>query len=1054
MDAPLRTKFSTRLGLATGLLAMASLTTLSISRWHAREQFRAELRQAQQEIDRGRLAAARRRLTELDQRWPGRGDTLLPLARVERAGGKPERAVVALERVSPSDPRSVEAVELLGHLLMDLGRFAPAEALLLKALAAAPEVERSPLLLTYARLLRVEGRHSEVSDVLKAAWDHASDPPMVLQDLLFNDLEPVPADGWKLQLDAGDNQDDRVWLGRGRHALLIGRFGDAEPWLRKCLERRPDDPSVWTAILDLALTTRNPGRFWEAAGKILATRLSERETASIRARIASIGGDRSLEKRELSRLVEVEPSNSRALERLAVMAIEDGDREEADRLHRRKALIDQAKDRIRRFGIMMMLDFRSKAGELVEISATLGRPFDEQAWLLVASAAAEGRPAAGHRADSTPSPPASESTRERALAYCRAASAKAWETVSAVVRGSNSVGGPYLADRLADLRAVLPATDRRLAGELEGGQVPGPRIRFTDDAEAAGLRFTFDSGRSPMWLLPESLAGGVGLIDYDGDGWLDVYCVQGGQVVAPESAGATSPGSGSDPRGGDRLFRNRRDGTFEDATEQAGIARLVRDKGYGMGIAVGDYDNDGHSDLFLTRLDRYALLRNRGDGTFEDATERAGLSGPRENPTSAAFADLDGDGDLDLYVCHYARWDPANPPRCTNESGKPHYCDPAKYEAALDRVFRNDRGRFVDVTEEAGFTDPDGRGLGVVAADLDDDNRVELFVANDGTANFLFANKGGFRFEDTALTSGVTGGSDGGFLAGMGVAADDLDGDGRPDLVVTNLYGEGCTLYRNLGQGMFADRSAASGLLQATRYLTCFGVADLDAGNRGMLDVAIACGHVNDFRPFYPFAMPARFFQGRAGGRLADISDQAGDPWSVPRLARGLARGDLDNDGRVDLVMTVQGEPLVYLHNRTEQPGHWVTFRLEGTASNRDGVGARVTITAGGRRQVAQREGGGSYLSAPDGRLHFGLGDAAAVDRVEVRWPSGRVDRWKDLPADAGFLLREGEAVPRSLGGFRIGNARKPTETGANKIGNRQAHRGGIAPPRDRHARA
>jgi hypothetical protein len=192
--------------------------------------------------------------------------------------------------------------------------------------------------------------------------------------------------------------------------------------------------------------------------------------------------------------------------------------------------------------------------------------------------------------------------------------------------------------------------------------------------------------------------------------------------------------------------------------------------------------------------------------------------------------------------------------------------------------------------------------------------------------------------------------------------------------------------------------------------------------------------------------MPTRLFQGRGNGRLADISDQAGDPWSIPRLGRGLARGDLDNDGRVDLVMMVQGEPLVYLHNRTEHAGHWVTFRLEGTASNRDAVGARVAITAGGRRQVAQREGGGSYLSAPDGRLHFGLGDAAAVDRVEVRWPSGKVDQWKELPADTGYLLREGEAVPRSLGGFPSGNARKPAEAGANKFGNRQAHRGSISP--------
>jgi hypothetical protein len=468
---------------------------------------------------------------------------------------------------------------------------------------------------------------------------------------------------------------------------------------------------------------------------------------------------------------------------------------------------------------------------------------------------------------------------------------------------------------------------------------------------------------------------------------------------------------------GDRLYRNRRDGTFEDVTERARIASFPG--GYGMGVAVGDYDNDGRPDLFVTRWRSYALYHNRGDGTFEDVTARAGFGGDRDWPTSAAFADLDNDGDLDLYVCHYLSYNRATPRRCAHpDSPSVHECNPLDFPALPDHVFRNDAGRFVDVTGPAGFVDPDGRGLGVVAADLDGDNRVDLFVANDMTANYLFHNLGDFRFEEVGAAAGVAAGADGGFKAGMGIACGDLDGDGLPDLGVTNYFGESTTFYRNLGNGAFADHTAAIGLLAPSRPLLGFGVAFLDVNSDGWLDLLSANGHVLDARPRFPWMMPLHLMLGSPGGVLTDGSEKAGSAFQAMHLGRGLAAGDLDHDGRLDVLVVAQNEPLVYLHNETTRGGHFLTIELEGTRSNRDSVGARVTLLCDGRRRMALRLGGGSYLSAADPRLHFGLGDAKHVQSVEVRWPSGRVDRFGSLRADTAYHLREGSAEARPARGW------------------------------------
>ena len=430
-----------------------------------------------------------------------------------------------------------------------------------------------------------------------------------------------------------------------------------------------------------------------------------------------------------------------------------------------------------------------------------------------------------------------------------------------------------------DSSSWLEFAPASLPTAADRGPGTGERLAFSDEAESVGLAFVYDNAETVLHQLPEPVGGGLCFLDYDRDGWLDVFCVQGGPFDRSQGSLRSPAGSG------DRLYRNRGDGTFEDVTEASGIALFPR--GHGHGVTVGDVDGDGRPDLFVTRWRSYALYRNKGDGTFEDITSAWGLGGSRDWPSSAAFADFDDDGDLDLYVCHYAVWDLGNPTICRDSKSNAYLnCNPLVAEALPDHLFRNDGGRFVDVTAEAGIVDRDGRGLGVIAADLDGDGKVDLFVANDSSANFLFRNLGGMRFEEVGHEAGVAGNASGAYQSGMGVAAGDLDGDGLIDVCVTNFYGESTTFFRNLGKGIFCDATEAVGLAVATRRQLGFGIALLDVDNDGLLDLASANGHVNDIRPNYPYRMAAQLLRG-IGGRLTDVSDSAGVPWQVLRMGAG-----------------------------------------------------------------------------------------------------------------------------------------------------------------------
>ncbi len=841
------------------------------------------------------------------------------------------------------------------------------------------------------QLLLWEGRHDEGRRLLEeiARTGTIADQAAALREWWRLDSVVVAAEEVEPMLDRAASaapDDDRVWLARAYLASRYGKHAEARQWLDRCLARRPHDPVVWRRSCNgpsTPVSQRKPCGPWPRFRPIASTQPS---ACALRAWLAAQRHDLAAERAALEELIALEPGSTTALDRLAALAFQVGQADRAAALRRNQEAILRDKET---YGRLLIVERNSiPLEELLKrarLAQRLGRWFEARGWLALAL-----KRDAGDRLART--------ELDRLAADPRTADLP-------VPAGASLFDLVCPSGRCAQ---VEPTTTAATPGS--SGLTTGAGIAFSDDARGAGLEFIYKSGESAERQIPETLGGGVALFDYDGDGWLDVYLAQGGTFPPrPERAGTDQA---------DRLFRNRRDGTFEDVTAAAGIARIGR--GYGFGVTVGDFDNDGRADLFVTRWRSYALYRNQGDGTFADVTEATGLGGDRDWPTSAAFADLDGDGDLDLYVCHYLAWDAENPMLCRDNRapGRHVSCLPLGFPARPDHLFRNDGGRFVNVTASAGIVDRDGRGLGVVAADLDDDGLVDLFVANDMTANFLFHNRGNLQFEEVGHMAGVACNAEGGYQAGMGIACGDLDGDGRPDLAVTNFFGESSTFFRNLGSGMFADATTAVGLKAPSRFLLGFGIAFLDVNNDGALDLATANGHIHDLRPSIPYAMPAQLLLGDESGRLHDITPQSGAPWKVPRIGRGLAQGDLDNDGRIDLLLVAQNSPVAYFHNRTEHAGHFLTLRLEGTTSPRDAIGARVTITVAGSRRTAWRLGGGSYASAGDARLHFGLGTARKIDEIEVRWPSGRTEHFHGVASDTGYLIREGSGRPVPLAGF------------------------------------
>ena len=529
-------------------------------------------------------------------------------------------------------------------------------------------------------------------------------------------------------------------------------------------------------------------------------------------------------------------------------------------------------------------------------------------------------------------------------------------------------------------------------------------VRYVDVARSAGISFQHDNAASSEKYLIETMGSGCGWIDYDQNGLLDLYLVNGAstRLYTPKHALRSA------------LYRNNGDGTFTDVTLKAGVAA---EDLFGMGVAVGDYDNDGFPDLLILGYERCILYHNNGDGTFTDVTSRAGVGNVRKWGSSAAWFDYDNDGLLDLVIANYVDWSPERNFWCGDKGpGLRSYCHPDVYHGEPPTLYHNNGdGTFSDVSKRSGLGIKPGNGLGVVTFDYDNDGWQDIFIANDHMPNYLFHNNRDGTFREIGYSAGVAVGIDGQFEAGMGTDAADTTGSGRLDLIVAHLDQQLARLYQNVGEGYFEDATFRSRISYATFHLSGFGTRFMDYDNDGARDLFIANGHVLDNIQRYhadtTYAEPKLMFRNTGHGIFQNVSEQLGSDFQLPRVSRGAAIADFDNDGDLDILVSNNGQPPQLLRNDGGNSNHWLQIFLIGTRSNRDAVGARVKVTAGDLVLYDERKGGMSYQSAQDPRLHFGLGQRRTVEEVEIKWPSGGLTKLTNLKSDQILAIEEGKGL-------------------------------------------
>lgn len=534
------------------------------------------------------------------------------------------------------------------------------------------------------------------------------------------------------------------------------------------------------------------------------------------------------------------------------------------------------------------------------------------------------------------------------------------------------------------------------------------QVQFVDVAEEAGITIKTTSGGEKKRYIVEAKGGGAAaFLDYDNDGWMDIYIVNGSTLEGFPP--------GEEPH--NVLYRNNGDGTFTDVTEEAGVG----DTGWGMGCTAADYDNDGYTDVYVANFGPNFLYHNNGDGTFTDVTAKAGVGDPRWS-TGTAWGDYDRDGDLDLYVANYVNFDVHNLEKYRKVNvwrGIEVMAGPRGLEGAEDVFYRNNGdGTFTDVTAEVGLKDLlKGYGFAVLFADYDNDGDLDIFIANDSVPNYLYRNNGDGTFTEVGLEAGVAYSEDGREQAGMGAVFGDYDNDGDLDLFVTNFSDDNNTLYRNDGDGFFTDVAFQSGLGAPSLPFVSWGTEFFDYDNDGWKDIFVATGHVYPQVDRYNFGMTYeernQLYHNNHDGTFAEVTDLAGPGMQIKKVSRGAAFGDYDNDGDVDILVLNMGDRPTLLRNEGGNRNHWIKFRTVGTKSNRDGIGSRIWVKAGGLTQMREVYMGSSFLCGNDIRVHFGLGKNDSAELVRIRWPSGLVEEFRDLRADRLYILKEGEGIYR-----------------------------------------
>jgi hypothetical protein len=532
-------------------------------------------------------------------------------------------------------------------------------------------------------------------------------------------------------------------------------------------------------------------------------------------------------------------------------------------------------------------------------------------------------------------------------------------------------------------------------------QTAASNVRFTDVTRAAGIHFEHNNGAFGNKYLPEALGPGCAFIDYDNDGYPDILIVNGQDFPGHGHTHSTL-----------KLYHNNGNGTFTDVTIKAGLNISL----YGMGVAVGDYDNDGYDDIFITALGQSHLFHNNGNGTFKDVTAHAGLSGIQEFSTSAAWVDYDRDGKLDLLVANYVQWTPQADVRCTLDGLHKSYCTPESYRGASLRLWHNlGNGKFQDVTNIAGLYDTSSKSLGIAVLDYNNDGWPDFLVANDTQPNKLYLNNHNGTFTESGVAAGIAFSEDGLARAGMGVDAADYDRSGRPSIIISNFANQMMSLYHNEGNGLFVDEAPKSTVGRASLLTLGFGCFFFDYDLDGWPDIFVANGHIESdiekIQKRIKYRQPPHLFRNLGSGKFTEVTADMGAALGIPRVARGAAYADIDNDGDLDLLITTNAGPAVLLRNDGGNSNHALRIKLQGVQSNRDGIGAVVRIEYAGEHQWQVMRSGSSYLSQSELVLTFGLGSKTNVSQIEVQWPSGQTDKLLDIAADQTITLKEGTGM-------------------------------------------